>query len=201
MVEVNSFGGELKTYQVTLKPERMRAYGLAVGEIFEALRNNNRNVGGGYIAHQGEQVLIRGEGLVNQISDLEHIMIRNRQGGNPITIKDVASVSWEPMIRQGAVTRDGQGEAVIGIVMMLFGENSRVVSKNVAQKLREIEKTLPQGVSIDIVYNRTELVNRTIKNGYQEPGRGRLAGGFGVVAVIGQSQGWPHRGGGHSPFP
>ena len=180
VVEVNAFGGELKTYQVTLNPERMGAYGLAVGEVFEALRNNNLNVGGGYIAHQGEQVLIRGEGLVSQISDLEHIMIRNPHGGIPITVKDVASVSWEPMIRQGAVTRDGQGEAVIGIVMMLLGENSRVVSKDVAQKLSEIEKSLPHGVSIDIVYNRTELVNRTIKT----VTKNLAEGGFLVVLVL-----------------
>lgn len=163
VVEINAFGGELKTYQVTLEPGRMTALNLSVRDIFEALEANNRNVGGGYIAHQGEQYLIRGEGLINSLLDLESIIVKHKdEGGTPILIKDVAFVEFAPMIRQGAVTRDGKGEAVIGIVMMLMGENSRVVSKNVHEKIAEIQKNLPRGVTIDTFYDRTDLVNRTI---------------------------------------
>ena len=164
VVEVNAFGGELKTYQVTLDPQKLTAYGLAIGEVFASLEANNRNVGGGYIAHQGEQYLIRGEGLVNNKRDMETIIVKLRsEGGTPILIKDVGLVEFAPMIRQGAVTRDGRGEAVVGIVMMLMGENSRVVSKNVHERINEIQKTLPEGVYIDTFYDRTDLVNRTIR--------------------------------------
>jgi len=164
VVEVNSFGGELKTYQVTLSPERLAAYGIAVGEVFEALRASNRNVGGGYIAHQGEQYLIRGEGAIGSTAELERVIVKkDLEGGAPVYVRDIATVEPAPMIRQGAVTRDGEGEAVIGIVMMLMGENSRVVARNVDQRIDAIRATLPEGVTIDTFYDRTELVNRTIR--------------------------------------
>ena len=164
VVEINSFGGELKTYQVTLDPERLAAFGLSIGEVFESLEESNRNVGGGYIAHQGEQYLIRGEGLISKVSELEQILIKeDMKGGTPVYIRDIATVEFAPMIRQGAVTRDGKGEAVIGIVMMLMGENSRIVSRNVHERIETIQKSLPEGVTIDTFYDRTELVNRTIK--------------------------------------
>lgn len=163
IVEVNSFGGELKTYQVTVDPQRLIAYGLTVGDVFEALERNNRNVGGGYIAHQGEQYLVRGEGLIGSLSDIEAIVLAHDDRGTPVYVRDVAAVELEPMIRQGAVTRDGRGEAVVGIVMMLMGENSRVVVENVKEKLEQIKKTLPAGVTIETFYDRTELVDRTIR--------------------------------------
>ncbi|MBX7257349.1 MAG: CusA/CzcA family heavy metal efflux RND transporter [Candidatus Hydrogenedentes bacterium] len=164
VVEVNSFGGELKTYQVTLAPERLVAYDISVADVFEALESNNRNVGGGYIAHQGEQYLIRGEGLLESLSEIEKVIVGyDEDTATPIYIRDLAEVEFAPMIRQGAVTRDGRGEAVVGIVMMLMGENARVVSANVHEKIEEIQKTLPDGVTIDTYYDRTELVNRTIR--------------------------------------
>ena len=164
VVEVNAFGGELKTYQATLDPERLTALNLSIRDIFRALQANNKNVGGGYITHQGEQYLIRGEGLINRLADLEAIVVKHdERSGAPILIKDVATVGFAPMIRQGAVTRDGKGEAVIGIVMMLMGENARVVSRNVHAKIAEIEKNLPEGVVIDTFYDRTDLVNQTIR--------------------------------------
>ena len=163
VVEVNAFGGELKTYQVTLHPARLTAYGLSLAEVFEAIDRNNQNVGGGYIAHAGEQYLIRGEGLVTNLDDLANIVIKHDHAGTPIYVRNVASVEFAPMIRQGAVTRDGRGEAVVGIVMMLMGANSRSVSIEVHEKIEELQKTLPDGVTIDTFYNRTELVNRTIR--------------------------------------
>ncbi len=163
IVEVNSFGGELKTYQVTLDPDRLVAYGLAVGDVFAAVEANNRNVGGGYIARGGEQYLIRGEGLVETLEDLESVVLAHDQHGTPVYVRDVGRAELAPLIRQGAVTRDGRGEAVVGIVMMLVGENSRIVVDRVKEKIAQVEKTLPQGVTIDPFYDRTELVRRTIR--------------------------------------
>jgi cobalt-zinc-cadmium resistance protein CzcA len=162
IVEVNSFGGELKTYQVTLEPEALTAYGLSVGDVLAALRANNRNVGGGYIAHQGEQYLVRGEGLVQTLDDLRQIVLGHNGDGTAVYVRNVGTVEFAPMIRQGAVTRGGRGEAVVGIVMMLLGENSRVVVDRVKEKVAELEKTLPEGVSIEPYYDRTDLVRRTI---------------------------------------
>jgi heavy metal efflux system protein len=163
VVEINAFGGELKTYQVTLNPERLAALDIPVGDVLEALKGNNRNVGGGYIEHHGEQYLIRGEGLVETLHDLGNIIVKHdSDAGTPIFVKDIGIVEFAPMIRQGAVTRDGEREAVVGIVMMLMGENSRVVSRAVDEKIEELKQFLPEGVTIDTFYNRTDLVDRTI---------------------------------------
>ncbi|MFQ5412294.1 MAG: efflux RND transporter permease subunit, partial [Phycisphaerae bacterium] len=164
VVEVNAFGGELKTYQVTLDPDRLAAYDIPVGDVLRALEANNRNVGGGYIAHQGEQYLIRGEGLIETLRDLGNIIVKHDEdSGTPIYIKNIGRAEFAPMIRQGAVTRDGKGEAVVGIVMMLMGENARVVSQTVHAKIEQLKKSLPEGVSIDTFYDRTDLVNKTIR--------------------------------------
>lgn len=162
VVEVNSFGGELKTYEVSVHPDRLSGFSLGLSELFEALRRNNQSAGGGYIIHEGEQRLIRGEGLVESLGDIRDIVISAREGGVPIRIGDVAEVAITPMIRQGAVTRDGRGEAVTGVVMMLMGANSRAVSRAVHRRIQEIAPTLPAGVTIDTFYDRTELVDRTI---------------------------------------
>ena len=179
VVEVNSFGGELKTYQVTLDPDRLVAYGLSVGDVFEALEANNRNVGGGYIAHQGEQYLIRGEGLMTTPEDIANVVLAG-EGGTPVYVRNVGRVELAPMIRQGAVTRDGRGEAVVGVVMMLMGENSRVVAERVDEKIDDIKKSLPEGVTIDTFYDRTDLVNRTIKT----VAKNLAEGGLLVVIVL-----------------
>ncbi len=163
VVEVNSFGGELKTYQVTIDPDRLAAYGLSLSEVFTAIETNNQNVGGGYIAHAGEQYLIRGEGLVGSLEDLANVVVGHDDKGTAIYVSNLGKAEFSPMIRQGAVTRDGDREAVIGIVMMLMGANSRTVSIDVHDKIQELQKTLPEGVTIDTFYNRTELVDRTIK--------------------------------------
>ena len=180
IVEVNSFGGELKTYQVTLDPDRLVSYGLAVGDVFAAVEANNRNVGGGYIARGGEQYLIRGEGLVETLEDLESVVLAHDERGTPVYVRDVGRAELAPMIRQGAVTRDGRGEAVVGIVMMLIGENSRVVVDRVKDKIAQVEKTLPEGVTIDTFYDRTELVRRTI----QTVAKNLAEGGLLVILVL-----------------
>jgi len=180
IVEVNSFGGELKTYQVTLDPHRLVAYGLTTDAVLTALKENNRNVGGGYIAHQGEQYLVRGEGLIDSLDDLGRIVVAHDAEGTPVYVSSVARVEFAPMIRQGAVTRDGRGEAVVGIVMMLMGENARVVVQGVKDKIAQIEKTLPEGVTIDTFYDRTELVQRTIKT----VAKNLVEGGLLVILVL-----------------
>ncbi|HED65077.1 MAG TPA: efflux RND transporter permease subunit [Planctomycetes bacterium] len=162
VVEVNSMGGELKTYQVTLDPRGLIARGITLDQVFDAVERNNRNVGGGYIVHADEQYLIRGEALVENLDHLGKIVVTKDERGTPVRLSDLGTVEFAPMIRQGAVTRDGRGEAVIGIVMMLMGANSRTVSEDVHAKIGEIQKTLPEGVTIDTFYNRTDLVNRAI---------------------------------------
>ena len=180
VVEVNAFGGELKTYQITLSSERMTAHGLSAADIFEAVETNNRNVGGGYIEHAGEQYLVRGEGLISGLADLGKVVVGRDNEGTPIYVDNIGKVEFAPMIRQGAVTRDGRGEAVVGIVMMLMGANSRTVSEEVHDKILEIEKTLPEGITIDTFYNRTELVDRTIKT----VAKNLLEGGALVIIVL-----------------
>ncbi len=180
VVEVNSFGGELKTYQVTLDPSRLVAYNLPLSQVFEALRKNNRNAGGGYIAHAGEQYLIRGEGMIDDLEDLRNIVVAHDSRGTAIFIRNLGTVEFAPRIRQGAVTRDGRGEAVIGIVMMLKGANPRIVARSVHEKIQEISASLPKGVSIDTFYDRTELVDRTIHT----VAKNLLEGGGLVVLVL-----------------
>jgi cobalt-zinc-cadmium resistance protein CzcA len=162
VVEINTFGGELKTYEVQLEPERLVQYGVSLEELFEAIEQNNSNSGGGYIVHNQEQVLVRGEGLVETTDDIANIVVKTRQSGTPVYVGNLGTVALAPMIRQGAVTRDGRGEAVTGVVMMLIGANSREVARAVDERIGEIRKTLPHGVTIDTYYNRTELVNQTI---------------------------------------
>jgi cobalt-zinc-cadmium resistance protein CzcA len=161
VVEVNVFGGEVKTYQVTLDPERLIAYGVGVDRVLTAIRGNNLNAGGGYIGYGGEQYVIRGESLVGSLDDLRSIVVKS-SGGTPVVIGDLARVEFAPLLRQGAVTRDGEREAVAGIVLMLLGENSRAVADAVATKVEQIQRTLPPGVVIDPYYDRSDLVTRTI---------------------------------------
>jgi len=180
VVEVNSQGGELKTYEVEVEPERLRSLEISLGEVMSALRENNGNAGGAYIVHAGEQRLVRGEALVRSLDDIRHIVVTTRGDGTPVTIDDVGEVRLAPMVRHGAVTRDGRGETVAGIVMMLMGANSREVAQRVDERVGEIRRTLPKGVSIDTFYNRTELVDRTIHT----VAHNLIEGGVLVVLVL-----------------
>lgn len=162
VIEVNSFGGELKTYEVQIDPTLMLNYGISLQQVFDALDRNNANAGGGYIQHYEEQRLIRAEGLVQSLDDISNIVLDSREDGTPIHIRDIGETRFAPLLRQGYVTRDGRGEAVVGIVMMLIGENSRVVVEDVKAEVAEIAKTLPEGVYIDAFYDRTDLVQRAV---------------------------------------
>ena len=162
VIEVNTFGGELKTYEVQLDPDRLLRYRISLDEVFNALAANNGNSGGGAIRHGAEQRLVRAEGLIGSLDDIRNIVLEAGPDGIPIRIADIGSVAFAPMLRQGAVTRDGDREAVTGMVMMIMGGNSRQVVADVKEKIAAIEKTLPPGVVIDTFYDRTELVAKTI---------------------------------------
>ncbi len=163
VVEINTYGGELKTYEVQLNADRLTSYNIPLETVFSALERNNFNSGGGYIEHNQEQYVIRGEGLVATLEDVGNIVVGSTKDGTPIYVKNLGAVQFAPMIRQGAATRDGRGEVVTGVVMMLMGENSRVVAQRVHQKLTDIQKILPKGVLIESYYDRTSLVQKTIK--------------------------------------
>ncbi|MBO6514827.1 MAG: efflux RND transporter permease subunit, partial [Phycisphaerales bacterium] len=180
VVEVNPFGGELKTYEVQVDPARLNALGLGLREIFDALEANNANAGGGYIVRGGEQRVIRGEGLVSSLEDVRNVRVATRNDGTPIFIKDIANVAFAPVVRQGAVTRDGRGEAVTASVMMLMGANSGQVSEAVRARIDEIEPGLPEGVTIDVWYDRAELVDRTIRT----VATNLIEGGVLVIVVL-----------------
>ena len=180
VVEVNTFGGELKTYEVQIDPQKLQNFHLTLGRVLDALRENHRNAGGGYLVHYDEQRIVRGQGLITGISDVENVILRTTDEGTPIFVRDIAAVRFAPMLRQGAVTRDERGECVIGVVMLLAGENARVVADRVKDELSQIQKTLPQGVVIDAFYDRTELVRRTI----QTASVNLLQGGVLVMAVL-----------------
>ena len=161
VTEVNSFGGLEKEYQVVVSPQALQSYSLSYDDVFRAIENNNRNVGGGFLDSRGDQLLIRGLALAANVEDLEKIVVSEHEG-LPILLKDVSTVKIGGALRQGAVTRDGRGEAVTGIVMMLAGANSRAVAKRVEERVKKLADELPEGVTLDTFYNRTELVDRTL---------------------------------------
>ena len=179
IVEVNSFGGLKKQYEVRVDPARLTAYQITLQEVFQALRENNANSGGGYIEKAGEQQILRGVGLIQSMPDIENIVVSSRSGV-PIHIHDVAEVSIGSEIRQGAATRDGKEETVIGMTMLLKGENSRTVTERVKERLAEVRKSLPEGVVIRPFADRSELVEQTVHTA----GRNLLEGGILVIAVL-----------------
>jgi cobalt-zinc-cadmium resistance protein CzcA len=136
---------------------------IPLSKVLSALEENNANAGGAYLEWSEQQSLIRGEGLVSSLEDIEKIVIGVSQTGTPITIRNVAQVRFAPMVRQGLATQDGKGEVVIGVVMMLLGENSRTVVDRVKVRLAEIQESLPKGVRIEPYYDRSDLVRRTIR--------------------------------------
>ncbi len=163
VTEINTHGGFYKTFEVQPDPDRMTSYGISMELLFTRLQDNNNTSGGGYVIHHDEQRFIRGVSLLSSVADIEAVVIRREADGNPILVRDIANVSIEPMTRQGAVTRDGRGEIVTGLVMMLIGQNSREVVTAAKERLKEIEATLPNGVQLEVTYDRAALIGRTLK--------------------------------------
>ncbi len=160
VVEVNTWGGYLKTYEVAISPERLRAMDVSVFEVFNALEKNNSVAGGGYIEKKNESYFIRGEGLVNSIKDIENIVVTTK-AGVPVFVRDIASVGFGHANRFGAITGNGEGEKVLGQVMMLKDANSNAVIEAVKQRVAEIQTSLPPGISINPFLERSELIAKT----------------------------------------
>ncbi len=188
VVEVNSFGGYIKQYEVAINPEKLNAMDISISEVYDALSRNNVNTGGAYIEKDRMSNFIRGEGLVRSLDDVRDIVIRN-ENGIPITVDDVAEkVHFGHQVRYGSFTQDGE-EAVGGIIMMLKGSNPNAVIQNVKERMEEIEKSLPEGLYIDSYIDRSELIDRTtdtVKNNLIE---GALIVIFALVILLGSLRG------------
>jgi cobalt-zinc-cadmium resistance protein CzcA len=161
VTDVNSFGGLTKQYQVIVEPDRLTSYGVTLAQVFEALEKNNSNASGNFIEHGSEQYVVRGIGLVKDEKDIGNIIVA-KQDHTPIYVRDVAEVKVGAELRQGAVTANGKGEAVAGIVLMLKGASGRDVVEAVKEKLPAIQKALPKGVELVPFYDRTDLVKKAI---------------------------------------
>ena len=162
LAEVNSFGGYERQYQVLVRPEALIKYKLTLRNVFEAVAQNNMNAGGGYILKSSEQYVIRGIGRVETLDQINAIVLMSKDGV-PVRVRDVADVVIGGAIRQGAVTKDGKGEVVSGITLMLIGSNTRTVVEDAKARLDVIQKILPAGVRLHLFYDRADLVNRTIQ--------------------------------------
>jgi cobalt-zinc-cadmium resistance protein CzcA len=162
VTEVNSFGGFVKQYHVLADPTRLLKYGLTLRDVLDAVERNNANAGAGFIVKGWEQTYIRGKGLFASIDDISRVVLR-AEDGTPVYLRDVADVVVGPEVRQGAVTRDAEGETVAGMVIMLRGENSKTVVSRVKNAVSMLGASLPQGLRIDTFYDRTELIEACIK--------------------------------------
>src|SRR5258706_1412263 len=162
VVDVNVNGGELKTYEVQVSDDALTRYGLSFSDIFNALQMNNGASGGATIEHNGGEAIIRGEGLLQNRADIGNVMLRTRSGGAPLYVRDIAKVVEAPMPRLGGVTRDERGEAVVGVVLMGLGQNTRIVAQRVQSTIQDIQHSLPPGVEIAPYYNRADLIDRVL---------------------------------------
>ncbi|MBI5536051.1 MAG: efflux RND transporter permease subunit [Deltaproteobacteria bacterium] len=180
VVETNSFGGEDKQYQIILDPKRLQAAGLSVAEVVSAVEKANANAGGGYLEFNREHFVIGTDGLVKSLEDLKRVVIGATPQGVPITVETVGDVQFGPRLRRGAASKDGKGEVVVGVALMLMGENSRTVTEGVRAKLAAIQPSLPKGTTIEPFYDRSVLVNRTIRTVGQNLAEGALL----VVGVL-----------------
>jgi len=188
VVEVNSFGGRGKQYEVSLNPDKLRSMGLTIADVFEALEKNNQNTGGAYIEKNFQANFIRGEGLMRSLDDVRNTLVANING-QAIFIRDVAEVKFGSFVRYGAFTKDGKGEAVGGIVMMLKGENSNDVINNVKERVALIQKSLPEGVVIKPFLDRSKLIKSTTSTVAENLGMGALIVIFILVIFLGNLRG------------
>ncbi len=161
VTEVNAIGGYVKQIHVTPHPQKLLAYGLTLQDVMDVIASNNENVGAGYIERRGEQYLIRVPGLIENLDDIRNVTIAERNGVT-VRIADVANVGLGNELRNGAATRNGE-EIVLGTVFMLIGANSRDVSNRVAERIEEINQSLPEGANVEIMYDRASLVEKTIE--------------------------------------
>ena len=162
IIEVNTMGGDLKQYQVVIDRGRLRAHDMTLPQVADALREANVNVGGGYLDRPSEAYSLTGVGLLKTTEEIENVVLRTEPDGTPLLVRHVAEVKIGSALRYGVITRDGEGEAVTGVAMMLVGANSRDVLRAVKARITEIQRDLPPGVQIDPIYDRSDFVGRTL---------------------------------------
>jgi len=184
VAEVSGWGGYVKQYEIALDNEKLNANNVTISQIYDALKNNNENTGGSYIEQQSNAYTIRGIGQVKSLDDIEKIVVKN-VGGVPVLIRDIGTVQFGTATRYGAVTRNGTGEVVAGITLMLKGENFNQVIENVKERITQIQKTLPEGVVIEPYIDRTELVGRSISTVQKNLIEGALIVIFVLLLLLG----------------
>ncbi|MCC6839900.1 MAG: CusA/CzcA family heavy metal efflux RND transporter [Flavobacteriales bacterium] len=162
VAEVNSYGGEVKQYEVSVDPRRLQSMGVSIGEVFSALEANNENTGGAYIEKRPNTYSIRGEGMLRTLADIRRVVVKTPEGGVPLLVGDVAEVGYGTAPRYGSLTRNGEGEVVGGSVMMLKGANSAKVVEAIEARMPAIQKALPEGLVIEPFLVRSKLVDRAI---------------------------------------
>ena len=183
VVEVNTWGGFLKQYEVAINPQQLNAMNISISEIYDALEKNNSVAGGGYIEKTNQAFFIRGEGLVTSLQDIENIVVKN--DGVPIYVKDIAKVGFGHATRFGAITGNGEGEKVLGQIMMIKDGNSKKIIEAVKERVASIEQTLPEGVYINAFLERTELIDKTTFTVAENLILGSLIVIFVVVLLLG----------------
>ena len=161
ITEVNAIGGYVKQYHVNPEPQKMLNFDIGLSDIHRALERNNTNQGAGFVERNGQQILVRSQGQLQTLSDIENVVIK-RINTVPVAVKDIGSVAIGKELRTGAATQEGE-ETVLGTAMMLVGENSRAVAQSVAKKVKDIQSSLPDGIVIEPVYDRTLLVDKAIE--------------------------------------
>jgi cobalt-zinc-cadmium resistance protein CzcA len=179
VTEINTMGGFYKTFEVRPDPDQMMAQNLTLEELYQRIEASNVNAGGGYVIHHDEQRFIRGQALLKGVEDIRNIVLRRSDDGLPLLVSDIADVLIAPMPRQGAVSRDGRGEAVTAMVMMRIGENSRTVVSRVKERLDEISTTLPKDIALEVIYDRENLIDRTLHTVIEN-----LVVGGALVAIV-----------------
>ncbi len=188
VIEINAFGGAVKQYEVAINPHLLNALHVTMEEVFLALETNNANTGGAYIEYDYRANFIRGEGLVESLSDIENIVVKTFEGV-PVRVKDVASVGFGNAVRYGAFTKNGEGESVGGIIMMLKGENSNEVIKLVKERLEEVQRSLPEGIYLEGFLDRSELIYNTTSTVASNLTEGALIVIFVLVFLLGNWRG------------
>jgi cobalt-zinc-cadmium resistance protein CzcA len=185
VADVSSFGGYLKQYEIALDPEKLRSMDLSITDVFRALEKNNQNTGGAYIDKRPNAWFIRSEGLIGSLEDIGNVVVKTHSNGIPVLIDNVGKVGYGHAIRYGAMTRNAEGERVGAIVLMLKGANSSAVIRNVKERIRQIEKTLPEGVLIEPFLDRTKLVNNAVETVTRNLAEGALIVIFVLVLLLG----------------
>ncbi len=180
VADVSSFGGMVKQYEVAIDPDKLRSFGLTVTDVFKSLQDNNQNTGGAYIEKGPNVVFIRSEGLAKNMADIGNIVVKQVSGGVPLLVRDIATVKEGHAVRYGATVYNDEGEVAGAVVMMLKGENSAAVIRGIKNRVKEIEKTLPEGVMIDPFLDRTKMVDNAIST----VERNLLEGALIVVFVL-----------------